>query len=109
LAGVEIKLVHLQPHLGGDHVPERAQIGSGRFYATANRGRIFASEGKKVHHRGLVGVRVALVEQLALAGNSEQRLPWIGHARRDFKVQMVIDIHQPRPPLRAFEVARRPI
>lgn len=54
-------------------------------------------------------MRVTLREWFTLTGYPEQWLPWIGGARRYLEIQMVIDVNQPRAPLRPFEIACRPI
>ncbi len=51
---------------------------------------------------------VMCAEGFSLPGDSEQRIPWIRVAWRNFEQQITVHIHQPRTPLRPFEITGTP-
>ena len=76
--------------------------------ATANRIGIVDVEREEVEDRGVVGGRVGLGEQFALAENREQRRPRLRVARRTLDQQMVVDVEQARAPFGSFQIASGP-
>src|SRR5258708_5720163 len=76
--------------------------------ATANRVGIVGIEREEVEDRGVVGSRVRLGEQFALAENRKQRRPRLRVARRTLDQQMVVDVEQPRTPFGTFQIAGGP-
>ena len=108
LLRVEIERVEVEPQLGRDVVAQRDGVVARDVDAAANRIGIVGVEREEIEDRSVVGGRVGLGEQLALAENREQRRPRLRVARRALDQQMVVDVEQARAPFGPFQIARSP-
>ena len=105
----QVEFVQLEPHLGGDDLPDGAGVFARGAEAGEDGVRVHRIEGEELNHVWLRGRAAAFGEILMVTGDVDQRLPLLVLAVGGVEHELKIDFDEPGHVLSPLDIPAHPV